>query len=95
MESGCSGTYFYGSQSRIMKPLSLSFTGVVVRFYLMMVIVLVAGFIGQWWLSVLAFPVFLSGLIGLVLKNKSKSTARQTSEKVKNEKVSTKETLVH
>ena len=41
----------------------LSFAGVVIRFYLMMAVVLVAGFTGLWWLAILALPIFLSAMV--------------------------------
>lgn len=41
----------------------LSFAGVVVRFYLMMAVVILAGFSGLWWLAILALPIFLSGIL--------------------------------
>lgn len=41
----------------------LSFAGVVIRFYLMMAVVILAGFSGLWWLAILALPIFLSGIM--------------------------------
>ncbi len=37
----------------------------MLRFYLLMAIVIGAGFIGQWWLAILALPVFFSALMGM------------------------------
>jgi 1,4-dihydroxy-2-naphthoate octaprenyltransferase len=48
-----------------MKLYQLSFTALMLRFYLMMAIIIIAGFSGIWLLSLLALPVFFSGLMGL------------------------------
>jgi len=48
-----------------MKLFHLSLTALMFRFYLMMAIIIIAGFSGIWLLSILALPVFFSGLIGL------------------------------
>jgi polyferredoxin len=48
-----------------MKAFNLSIGTVVARFYLMMAVVIIAGFIGQWWLTVLALPIFLSIMLGV------------------------------
>ncbi|MDX1478826.1 MAG: hypothetical protein R3301_14030 [Saprospiraceae bacterium] len=50
-----------------MKLFRLNFATIVLRYYLMMLIVIVAGFTGQWWLATLALPVFLSCLMALKL----------------------------
>lgn len=43
----------------------LSVAGLVLRFYLLMAVVLVAGFTGAWALALLALPIFLSCMLGL------------------------------
>ena len=48
-----------------MKLLELQLSTLILRFYLVMAIVIGAGFIGQWWLAILALPVFYSALMGL------------------------------
>ncbi len=48
-----------------MKLLDLSISTLIIRFYLLMAIVIGAGFIGQWWLAILALPVFFSALMGM------------------------------
>jgi len=48
-----------------MKLFELSFDKIVIRFYLLMGIVIVAGFAGIWWLAILALPVFFSALMGI------------------------------
>lgn len=49
----------------VMKAFELSIGTVILRFYLMMMIVVVAGFVGQWWLAALALPVFLITILGV------------------------------
>ncbi|MFN7118522.1 MAG: hypothetical protein ACK4TA_17120 [Saprospiraceae bacterium] len=58
-----------------MKAFELSLGTVILRFYLMMLIVIAAGFIGQWWLAVLALPVFLSIMAGITFSGKRKQEA--------------------
>lgn len=48
-----------------MKPFELSLGAMLMRYYLMMMIVVAAGFTGHWWLSALALPVFLSTIMGV------------------------------
>jgi hypothetical protein len=48
-----------------MKFLNLSLATLIFRFYLMMAIIIIAGFSGLWILSVLALPVFFSALMGI------------------------------
>ncbi|MEZ5057966.1 MAG: hypothetical protein R2879_13110 [Saprospiraceae bacterium] len=49
---------------------NLSIGAVILRFYLMMGVVILAGFTGQWWLSILALPILLSIMTGFSLKKK-------------------------
>lgn len=42
----------------------MSFATVMLRFYLMMAIILIAGYAGAWPLAFLALPIFLSCLLG-------------------------------
>jgi hypothetical protein len=48
-----------------MKFLQLPLDTLMYRFYLMMAIVIVAGFSGLWFLAALALPVFFSALLGI------------------------------
>ena len=48
-----------------MKLLHLRMDTLFLRFYLMMAIVLIAGFTGIWAIAFLALPVFLSCLMGV------------------------------
>ncbi|MEM8585443.1 MAG: hypothetical protein AAGF87_14285 [Bacteroidota bacterium] len=70
---------------------NISLTTVLLRFYLMMAIVIVAGFSGMWWLSVLALPVFISNMIGLKLWPVQKSASQRTKANQNTLKPSTQE----
>jgi hypothetical protein len=48
-----------------MKLLNLSITSLILRFYLLMAIVIGAGFSGYWAIAILALPVFFSALMGI------------------------------
>lgn len=51
-----------------MKLLDLSLTSLILRFYLLMVIVIIAGFSGYWAIAFLALPVFFSALMGIKIR---------------------------
>ena len=55
-----------------LKPFSLSFGTTILRFYLMMGVIIVAGFTGYWLLGLLALPIFLSVLLGIGFEPESK-----------------------
>ena len=62
-----------------MKFFELSLTGMVIRFYLMMVVVITAGFTGIWAIALLALPIFISGMVGMsVGKSKVEPVAKPT-----------------
>ncbi len=48
-----------------MKLLQLSVVSFILRLYLVMAIVVIAGFTGLWFIALLALPVFFSALIGM------------------------------
>jgi hypothetical protein len=50
------------------KFFNLHFGTVFLRFYLMMGIVIAAGFSGFWLIGLLALPIFLSIMLGLTFK---------------------------
>ena len=54
-----------------------NFEKVIIRFYLMMGIVLVAGFTGMWWLALLAFPVLLTAMMSIRFFDKKKATGKR------------------
>ena len=64
-----------------MKPFSLSLSAWVFRLYLMMAVIIFAGFTGAWWLALLAVPIFASALMGVSISFKGK---KQATEKVVN-----------
>jgi len=47
------------------KFFNLNFGTVLLRFYLMMGVVIAAGFSGYWFFALLALPIFLSIMLGL------------------------------
>ena len=47
------------------KTFDLSFGTIILRFYLMMGVVIVAGFSGYWLIAFLALPIFLSIMMGV------------------------------
>ena len=51
-----------------MKLLHLGLDTLMLRFYLMMAIVIIAGFAKVWLLALLALPVFFSCLMGIQFK---------------------------
>ncbi|MCB0522053.1 MAG: hypothetical protein H6577_14455 [Lewinellaceae bacterium] len=55
-----------------MKFFGLSLDTLLLRYFLMMAIIIVAGFVGQWWLAILAFPIFMSTIMGISFKSKNK-----------------------
>lgn len=55
-----------------LKAFKISISTVVLRFYLMMTLVVVAGFSGYWLVGLLALPVFLSIMMGVSFSWKSK-----------------------
>lgn len=50
-----------------MKFFELSIAGLIARFYLLMAVVIAAGFSGYWALALLALPIFLSCMTGATL----------------------------
>ena len=53
-----------------MKLFELSFGALMIRFYLIMLVIIVAGFTGLWWLAILALPIFFTALMGMSLGKK-------------------------
>ncbi len=70
-----------------MKSFELGLGTMLLRYYLMMMIIIAAGFIGEWWLAILSLPVFLSTILGISFgKNQAAAkvrTLRTTSNKAK------------
>lgn len=65
-----------------MKFFELSLPGMIVRFYLMMTVVVLAGFTGVWAIALLALPIFLSAMIGIT-GDKKASPKPEPSPKAK------------
>ena len=61
-----------------MKFFEASIGTIVSRFFLMMAVVIIAGFSGQWWLSILALPILLSAMTGVSFKT-NKNTAKRST----------------
>lgn len=55
-----------------MKQFGISVSTMIMRFYLMVIVVIIAGFLQQWWLSLIGGAIFMTSLLGLVLKDKEK-----------------------
>lgn len=81
----------FENKKMIMKNVKLfeaKWDTIILRYYLMMAIVLAAGFSGYNWLAVFAFPVFLSSILGVKFqfdfsRNVSKSNNNQEEKKFK------------
>jgi hypothetical protein len=52
-----------------MKMFELDVQTLLLRFFLMQGLVLLGGFINQWWIAVLALPILLSCMLGIKFKN--------------------------
>lgn len=63
-----------------MKFLDLSLSTLMLRFYLMMAVVIIAGFSGLWFLSILALPIFFSALMGIRFKKHHSMTKPDMSK---------------
>lgn len=61
-----------------MKAFETNFANVLIRFYLMMTIVIIAGFTGAWPLALLALPIFLTAILGIA---KEKTPAKEAKIK--------------
>lgn len=57
-----------------MKVFEANFATVIKRFYLMMAVVLIAGFTGLWWLAILALPILLSSMLCVKFFDKKEET---------------------
>jgi hypothetical protein len=53
-----------------MKAFSLGLSGLILRFYAMMAVVIIGGFTGQFWIMGFALPIFLSAMMGVKLGKK-------------------------
>ena len=71
----------------------LDFAGVLVRYYLLMTVVLIGGFSGQWWIGLFALPIFVSAITGLKISYRKPVVAEEvrTSKIIKLPMVEKKE----
>jgi hypothetical protein len=51
-----------------MKPFSLSIPTMLMRFFLMMILVIIAGFTHQWWIAAIGGAIFIFSLLGYTWK---------------------------
>ena len=51
-----------------MEFFSIGIATVILGFFLMMAVIIAGVFSGQWWLTVLGLPIFLSIMLGLGIK---------------------------
>lgn len=66
-----------------MKAYELKVSTIILRFYLMMLIVIGAGFIGQWWLAALALPILISIMLGITFGKGKEAKIRTIEPKEK------------
>jgi cell division protein FtsW (lipid II flippase) len=63
-----------------MKFFEASIGTIVSRFFLLVAIVIIAGFSGQWWISVFALPILLSAMTGVSFRSsKRKKVAKHSA----------------
>lgn len=55
-----------------MKFFELNFATMLIRYYLMMAIIIIGGFTGQWWLAIVGFLFFLGAIMGVSFKKEMK-----------------------
>ena len=68
-----------------MEFFNINIATVIIRFFLMMAVIIAGVFTGQWWLTVLGLPIFLSVMLGISFKKKQEtattSVARTLEQK--------------
>lgn len=57
-----------------MKLYATNLAEMILRFYAMMAIILIAGFTKQWWLGIVGFVLFFATLVGAKLKDENTET---------------------
>jgi hypothetical protein len=65
-----------------MKFLQLNLTTLILRFYLLMAVVIIAFFAGIPWLSILALPILFSALMGIRFQKQAIKTEGRPSRNV-------------
>lgn len=71
-----------------MRFYELSLRSVIARFYLLMAVVIVAGFLGAWALALLALPIFLSIMMGAAFTARTPRAATFETQRLRIEAVS-------
>ncbi|MFK7773117.1 MAG: hypothetical protein AB8F94_13300 [Saprospiraceae bacterium] len=64
-----------------LKAFDLNIGTVMMRFYLMMAVVIVAGFSGYWLIALLALPIFLSTIMGISFTKNNKEMSLENNSK--------------
>jgi hypothetical protein len=64
----------------------LRFDTLILRFYLMMAVVILSGFLNMWVLSLLALPIFLTCLMGTSFTTRKAPTMVSDTKAVKSTK---------
>lgn len=67
-----------------MKLFELNFAQMLIRYYLMMMVIIIAGFSGQWWIAGLAFFIFLGAIMGAKF-SKNKAEEQKSAKMVRME----------
>lgn len=65
------------------KSYQLRFDTLILRFYLLMAVVILAGFLKMWVLSLLALPIFLTCLMGTCFTTKKAATRVPATKPIK------------
>ncbi|MEL6837016.1 MAG: hypothetical protein AAFP77_28695 [Bacteroidota bacterium] len=65
-----------------MEFFSINIATVIIRFFLMMAVIIIGVFSGQWWLTVLGLPIFLSVMLGISFKRKQVQAAAGVSRTI-------------
>ena len=60
-----------------LKTFDLSIRTVIMRFYLMMGVVIIAGFSGYWLMALLALPIFFSIMMGVSFAKNNKQMSSE------------------
>ncbi|MEO1518435.1 MAG: hypothetical protein AAFV95_25680 [Bacteroidota bacterium] len=59
------------------KLCQLDLAQLLIRYYLMMTVVFIAGFTGTWLLAILALPIFLTAILGMRFEFNAQPEAKE------------------
>ncbi len=65
-----------------LKTFNLSIGTVILRFYMMMGVVIIAGFSGYWAIAFLSLPIFLSIMMGITFTKDNEVNSKDNSRKL-------------